>query len=32
LWAKQARGKARMKKFGKVDIPPETFMVMLKRD
>ncbi|HEX9679536.1 MAG TPA: translation elongation factor 4 [Candidatus Saccharimonadales bacterium] len=32
LWAKQAKGKARMKKFGKVDIPPETFMVMLKKD
>lgn len=32
LWAKQARGKARMKKFGKVDIPAETFMVMLKND
>lgn len=32
LWAKQAKGKARMKKFGKVDIPAETFMVMLKKD
>lgn len=32
LWAKQAKGKARMKKFGKVEIPAETFMVMLKRD
>lgn len=31
LWAKQAKGKARMKKFGRVDIPAETFMVMLKR-
>lgn len=31
LWAKQAKGKARMKKFGKVDIPAETFMVMLKK-
>lgn len=32
LWAKQARGKKRMKRFGKVDIPSEAFMVMLKRD
>ncbi len=32
LWAKQARGKKRMKKFGKVDIPSEAFTVMLKRD
>ncbi|MDX1765434.1 MAG: translation elongation factor 4 [Candidatus Saccharimonadales bacterium] len=32
LWAKQKKGKARMKKFGKVDIPPEAFTVMLKRD
>lgn len=32
LWAKQAKGKARMKKFGKVDIPAETFLVMLKKD
>jgi len=32
LLAKQAKGKKRMKKFGKVDIPPEAFMVMLKRD
>ena len=30
--AKQARGKKRMKRFGKVDIPSEAFMVMLKRD
>jgi GTP-binding protein LepA len=30
--AKQAKGKARMKKFGKVDIPAEAFTVMLKRD
>ncbi|MCL2085672.1 GTP-binding protein LepA [Candidatus Saccharibacteria bacterium] len=29
---KQKKGKARMKKFGKVEIPPEAFMVMLKRD
>ena len=32
LWAKQAKGKARLKKFGKVDIPAETFMALLKRD
>ena len=32
LLAKQARGKKRMKRFGKVDIPSEAFMVMLKRD
>ncbi|MDO4871062.1 MAG: GTP-binding protein LepA [Candidatus Saccharibacteria bacterium] len=32
LWAKQARGKKRMKKFGKVDIPSEAFTVMLRRD
>jgi GTP-binding protein LepA len=32
LWAKQKAGKTRMKRFGKVDIPAETFMVMLKRD
>jgi len=30
--AKQAKGKKRMKRFGKVDIPSEAFMVMLKRD
>ncbi len=30
--AKQKRGKARMKKFGNVEIPPEAFTVMLKRD
>lgn len=30
--AKQAKGKKRMKKFGKVDIPAEAFTVMLKRD
>jgi GTP-binding protein LepA len=30
--AKQARGKKRMKRFGKVDIPAEAFAVMLKRD
>lgn len=32
LLAKQARGKRRMKRFGKVDIPADAFMVMLKRD
>jgi len=32
LWAKQKAGKARMKKFGKVDIPAEAFTVLLKRD
>jgi GTP-binding protein LepA len=32
LWAKQARGKARLKRFGKVDLPPEAFQVMLKKD
>ena len=32
LVAKQKRGKARMKRFGKVDIPSEAFTVMLKRD
>jgi GTP-binding protein LepA len=30
--AKQKRGKNRMKRFGKVDIPAEAFAVMLKRD
>ena len=30
--AKQKRGKARMKRFGKIDIPAEAFTVMLKRD
>lgn len=30
--AKQAKGKKRMKRFGKVDIPSEAFTVMLQRD
>lgn len=32
LLDKQKRGKKRMKRFGKVDIPADAFMVMLKRD
>ena len=32
LLAKQERGKKRMKKFGRVEIPSEAFTVMLKRD
>ena len=32
LVEKQKRGKARMKRFGKVDIPSEAFTVMLKLD
>ncbi len=32
LVEKQKRGKARMKRFGKVDIPSEAFTVLLKRD
>ena len=32
LLAKQKRGKARMKRFGKIDIPAEAFTVMLRRD
>ena len=32
LLAKQAKGKKRMKRFGKVDIPSEAFTVMLKRE
>ena len=32
LLEKQKRGKARMKRFGKIDIPSEAFTVMLKRD
>ena len=31
LLEKQKRGKARMKRFGKIDIPPEAFTVMLKK-
>lgn len=30
--AKQAKGKKRMKRFGRVDIPAEAFTVMLRRD
>lgn len=30
--AKQAKGKKRLKKFGKVDVPAEAFQVMLKKD
>lgn len=30
--AKQAKGKKRMKRFGKVDIPSEAFTVMLRRE
>lgn len=32
LLEKQKRGKARMKRFGKIDIPSEAFTVMLRRD
>ena len=32
LLDKQRRGKKRMKRFGKVDIPADAFTVMLKRD
>lgn len=32
LWAKQARGKERLKRFGKVDLPAEVFTVMLSKD
>ena len=32
LLEKQKRGKARMKRFGKIDVPSEAFTVMLKRD
>ncbi|NCU40632.1 elongation factor 4 [Candidatus Saccharibacteria bacterium] len=30
--AKQAKGKKRMKRFGKVDIPSDAFTIMLRRD
>ena len=32
LLEKQKKGKARMKRFGKIDIPSEAFTVMLKRE
>ena len=32
LLSKQKKGKARLKRFGKVDIPAEAFTVLLKRD
>jgi len=32
LLDKQKKGKARMKRFGKVDIPAEAFMVLVRRD
>ncbi|MBR3220320.1 translation elongation factor 4 [Candidatus Saccharibacteria bacterium] len=32
LLEKQKKGKARMKRFGKIDIPSDAFTVMLKRD
>jgi GTP-binding protein LepA len=32
LLSKQKKGKARMKRFGKVDIPSEAFTLLLKRD
>jgi GTP-binding protein LepA len=31
LWAKQKAGKARMKRFGQVDIPAETFAILLRK-
>ncbi len=31
LWKKQQRGKARLKEFGKMEIPPEVFLKMLKK-
>ncbi|MCA9338930.1 translation elongation factor 4, partial [Candidatus Saccharibacteria bacterium] len=31
LWAKQKEGKKRLKKFGKVEVPPEAFVVLLKQ-
>lgn len=32
LLDKQKKGKAKMKRIGKVDIPPEAFMVLVKKD
>jgi len=32
LFNKQKKGKARMKRFGKVDIPAEAFMVLVRKD
>jgi GTP-binding protein LepA len=32
LWEKQKAGKKRMKKIGKIDIPPEAFMAMLRKE
>ena len=32
LWAKQKAGKARMKKFGKVEIPAEAFKALITKD
>ncbi len=32
LWAKQKEGKKRLKKFGKVEIPAEAFVVLLKKE
>ena len=32
LWKKQARGKKRLKETGQVEIPPDVFLKMLKKD